>query len=340
MKPDSPRSRTSHMPMEAIMPDSPRKESVSIVTTLYYSAPYLEEFYERCKSAALNLYERYEFIFVNDGSPDDSLAVAMRIHERDPRVKIIDLSRNFGHHKAIMTGLMNVRGDHVFLMDCDLEESPEWLPEFLEEMEVTKADVVYGVQRARKGGLLERLTGYVFYRLFNAMAGIAIPANLITARLMTARYVRALVQHTDHLPFLAGLWQITGFEQAPWTVEKKSKGTSSYTTARKIGIVIDSITSFSVRPLSYIFLMGCFFVFLSCCSIGFVLVRYFFYQITIDGWTSLIISLWLFGGLTLFSIGVIGVYLSRVLMEVKPWPFTIIRRIYSRQDEAVERHGD
>ncbi|MGH9204016.1 MAG: glycosyltransferase, partial [Vicinamibacterales bacterium] len=119
---------------------------LSIVTSMYESAPFLKEFHARCTAAARRLTESYEIIFVNDGSPDDSLRVAIDLHTSDRHVRVIDLSRNFGHHKALMTGLAHARGDLVFLIDCDLEEEPDWLQPFHEALETSGADVIYGVQ--------------------------------------------------------------------------------------------------------------------------------------------------------------------------------------------------
>src|SRR5262247_1354941 len=118
---------------------------LSIVTTLYNSAPYLTEFHERVCAAAVQVSDDFEIVLVNDGSPDNSLAVALELHRKDPRVAIVDLSRNFGHHKAMMTGLAHARGDLVFLLDSDLEEEPELLQKFYDEMSRTGADVVFGV---------------------------------------------------------------------------------------------------------------------------------------------------------------------------------------------------
>ena len=132
---------------------------LSIVTTMYQSAPHLEEFYRRCCVAAEKITQHYEIILVNDGSPDSSLDIAVSLHEGDERVRVIDLSRNYGHHKAMMTGLAHARGKLVFLIDCDLEEDPELLEPFHEELLVSGADVTYGVQDSRGGRLFGRVAG-------------------------------------------------------------------------------------------------------------------------------------------------------------------------------------
>ena len=186
---------------------------LSIVTTLYRSARHLDEFHARVSAAAARVTPDYEIVLVNDGSPDDSLAVALKLLEHDDRVRIIDLARNFGHHKAMMTGLAEARGDLVFLIDSDLEEAPELLTEFAEAIQDGQADVVYGVQDRRRGGLVERLSGWLFFRLFNLLSEQQIPENLVTVRLMTRRYVSALVSHRERKMMIAGLWALTGFNQ-------------------------------------------------------------------------------------------------------------------------------
>ena len=140
---------------------------LSIVSTLYGSAAYINEFYERSLLVARELVgEDFEIIFVNDGSPDNSLEIGLSLMEQDEKIKIIDLSRNFGHHKAMMLGLEHAQGKKIFLIDIDLEEQPEWLVSFNSLMLSEDADVVYGVQASRKGNFFERMSGYFFYRLF------------------------------------------------------------------------------------------------------------------------------------------------------------------------------
>src|SRR5215208_4798631 len=210
--------------------------TLSIVTTLYNSAPYLEEFHRRVCAAAGSVTPDFEIVLVNDGSPDNSLDVAIDLHRKDSRVRVVDLSRNFGHHKAMMTGLAHARGELVFLLDSDLEEDPAWLLTFHDAMRADNADVVYGVQAERKGDWLERSAGRLFFRVFNWMLTHPIPVNVVTARLMTSRYVKALVSHQERELCLAGLWVITGFAQRPIAVQKGSRPTSSYTTRKRISV--------------------------------------------------------------------------------------------------------
>lgn len=309
---------------------------LSIVTTMYYSAPYIQEFYDRISAAAQKITNDYEIIFVNDGSPDDSLNIAVALYEKDSKVRVIDLSRNFGHHKAMMTGLMHAKGGLVFLIDCDLEEEPELLETFYaEHRKNDDVDVVYGVQKARKGGFVEKISGNIFYWMFNLFSSYPVPSNLVTARLMSKRYVDSLVKHKDREVFMAGLWAITGFKQVPLMVTKHDKGNSSYDLRRKISILVNSITSFSNKPLLFIFYLGSIILFISSLAALHLIIRRVFFGVLLAGWPSLMVTIWLLGGLTIFCVGVIGIYLSRVFMETKERPYTIIRQIYERSKSDI-----
>jgi len=308
---------------------------LSIVTTLYHSAPYLPEFYTRIKKEAEKITSDYEIIFVNDGSPDRSLEVALSLYQQDNKVVVIDLSRNFGHHKAIMTGLAHARGELVFSIDCDLEEEPEWLGRFYAQYcEHNDIDVVYGVQEVRKGDFIERVSGDLFYRGFNLLSPHPIPRNLVIARLMSWRYVAALVAHQDREVFLAGLWTITGFKQMPVVVQKRSKDSTTYNLRRKISVLINSITSFSNKPLVFIFYLGCAIIFVSGLAAFYLIVQRIFFGVYLIGWPSLIVSVWLLGGIQIFCLGVIGIYLSKIFTETKQRPYTIIRKMYGYSDEV------
>jgi putative glycosyltransferase len=305
---------------------------LSIVTTLYCSEAYIEEFHRRATSTAESLVgDDYEIIYVNDGSPDGSLNTAISLSESDLHVIVVDLSRNFGHHKAMMTGLAHSRGDKVFLIDSDLEENPEWLLGFSRQMEEDGCDVVYGVQKQRKGGWFERLSGLWFYIIFRWLTRLDLPSNIIVARLMSRRYVNALIKHEEREVFMAGLWLITGFDQHPQTVSKRQSSQTTYTFRKKISMLVNSVTSFSNVPLVGIFLLGCFVLFFSIVYTVYLLIHWLLLATPPSGWTTLITSIWLLGGLTIACIGIIGIYLSKIFLETKRRPYAIVRQIYSQQ---------
>jgi putative glycosyltransferase len=303
-----------------------------VVTTLYQSSPYLEEFHRRVSAQARALVgDSYELVFVNDGSPDDSLALALRLHRDDPQVRVLDLSRNFGHHRAIMTGLASARGALVFLIDCDLEEQPEDLSRFHAELTRTGADVVFGVREKREGAMFERLSGSAFYRVFNLLSPQRVVPDQVIARLMTRRYVEALVAHREREIFLAGLCALAGFAQVALPVQKASKGRTTYTLDRRVAAFVNAVTSFSARPLVYVFYLGCFILMASALAAGALIVRRVFFGLMFPGWPSLIVAVCFFGGLTVFCLGLIGIYLAKVFAEVKERPYTITRAVYEHR---------
>lgn len=308
---------------------------LSIVASMYMSAPYLSEFCNRCRTVAEKVAgDDFEIVLVNDGSPDNSLVTALELRKEDDRIIVIDLSRNFGHHKAMMTGLMHARGERVFLIDCDLEEPPEVLVDWWNRLDSnTDLDVIYGIQHSRKGNLFERISGWAFYRIINSLSKVKLPTNVVVARLMTARYVRALIAHKDQEIYLFGLFAFAGFKQQGVIVSKHDKGVSTYTLLRRISLFLNAITNFSNAPLYIIFYAGISISMFAFVCIVYIIINWLLYSgHGITGWTSLAVSIWAVGGFVLTAIGIIGIYLAKIFTEAKPRPFTIVRQIYRDQD--------
>ncbi|HEV3025519.1 MAG TPA: glycosyltransferase family 2 protein, partial [Pirellulales bacterium] len=313
---------------------------LSIVGSMYQSAPYLREFHRRVCAAAAAVTAEYELVLVNDGSPDDSLAIARELAADDPHVTIVDLSRNFGHHQAASAGLAHSSGDRVFLIDLDLEEQPEWLARFWTALDASGADVIYGVLPRRRGGLVRRWSGGLFYKAFNLLSETAIPENPCTVRLMTRRYVDALLSLRDASLFLAGNFAWTGFEQIALPVETTARaGASTYTLARRLRLFLDAVTSFTSYPLHAVFAVGAA-ISLLAGTFGAVLVgeKLLRPDSTLLGWSSVMASIWLLGGLTIGSVGLIGLYISRIFAETKHRPPYIVREVLrgSRRAAAEE----
>lgn len=304
---------------------------LSIVATMYRSSAHLAEFHRRAALAAREVADDdYEIVLVNDGSPDDSLEVALDLAQRDPHVVVVDLSRNFGHHKAMMTGLEHALGDRIFLIDSDLEEEPEWLVEFSRSMEAEKVDVVYGRQQERKGGWFERWSGELYYTVFNWLTNIDHPRNIVTARLMTRRYVDALLRYRERELVISCLWVSAGFRQSEKVVRKHMASETTYSLSKKISHAVNAITSFSEVPLRLIFYVGMLIFSISLIyAANLVIARLFFSQM-VDGWTSVMVSIWVLGGLIISFVGIIGIYLSKVFSETKQRPYTIVREIHGQ----------
>ena len=304
---------------------------LSVVATLYRSSPTIVDFHRRAVDAARqSADDDYEIVLVNDGSPDTSLEQAVALATRDPHVVVVDLSRNFGHHQAMMTGLAHAHGERVFLIDSDLEEDPAWLASFAMEMAADSCDVVFGVQTDRKGGWFERWSGDVFYTLMRVVSHVDMPRNAVTARLMTRRYVDALLLHEEREFEIGGLWAITGFAQRPCPVVKLGNSPSTYTLRHRLAIVVDAVTSFSAMPLIAVLAVGVG-AFAAASLMTIVFVWRGLFVAPLAGWQWLLASIWIFGSLTLVAVGLVGLYLAKVLSEVKRRPRTIVRAIHGRR---------
>jgi putative glycosyltransferase len=310
---------------------------LSIVTTLYRSADTIDEFYRRSVKAAESLGYDVELILVNDGSPDDGLERALAVQRDDPRVVVVDLARNFGQHKAIMTGLCYACGDRVFLLDSDLEEEPEDLVRFHERFAQGDCDVVYGVQEQRRGNFLQRAPGELFFLLVQALTDQPFPRNIVASRLMTREYVRALIRHRDREFMMTHLMTLTGFRQVPVSIRKLSHSPSSYSARMRVEMAIKFLTTTSTKLLYLILYLGIFIFGLSAAVIIYFVARYLTAGIGVDGFTSQIVSIWFFGGLLTLILGIIGIYIGNILAETKRRPYAIVRHVHRAQSAGKER---
>jgi putative glycosyltransferase len=301
---------------------------ISIVATLYCSEGTVREFVKRCRAAAADLTQSYEIVLVNDGSPDNSLDIAVELAAKYKELRVVDLSRNFGHHRAMLAGLEQAQGEKVFLIDSDLEEAPEWLAEFSARQAETNADIVIGVQKARKGGWFERLSGSFFYKVYGRLIRLDLPRNATTARLMNRAVIDALSAYHEKTVFMHGIVAHAGFRQNLIPVTKSSNGETTYNLRRKLSLALDAITSFSSAPLRYVFYSGLAILGMSFLVTGIAIIGWLFYERAPNGWTSLIISIWMLGGLMLSAIGIVGLYLGRIFDEIKERPRVIIRDIH------------
>ncbi|TPH17055.1 glycosyltransferase family 2 protein [Litorilituus lipolyticus] len=306
---------------------------ISIVSTMYMSEKYLHAFYQRISQSVMKITNEYEIVLVNDGSPDKSLDIALKFFKENDKVKVVDLSRNFGHHKAVMAGLQHAVGEKVFLIDCDLEEAPELIFDFYEEFNKKNGavDSVFGVQELRKGSWIQKVGGGVFYKMFNLFSGVNLEANPLTVRMMSRRYVNAVLLHQETELFMAGILHITGFLQKSITVKKDYKGESAYSFRHRVSLMVKGVTAFSSYPLKFIFYIGIL-MSISAFLLGtFLFMKKVFLNGQIEpGWTSLMVSIWFIGGLLLAGLGTVGIYLNKVYNEVKRRPLYIVRDFYKK----------
>jgi len=307
---------------------------ISLITPLYRSEKYIEELYTRARQTITKITPDYEFIFVNDQSPDNSLAVAKQLADVDPNVTVVDLSRNFGQHKALLTGLAHSTGDYTFVCDSDLEEQPEWIELFYQAMQGKDCDVVYGVQTARKRGFFYRMASRIFYRSLNSLSGFSFPENIVTARLMSRRYVDSLLEFKEREVFLAGIWHMTGFVQLPNPVEKPDSSPTTYSFSRLVYLFVNAVTAFSTRPLTLISIAGVALSVFALLFIAYLLWLKFVMGIDSEGWTSVMAAIMMIGGITLFFNGIMAIYIAKIFVEVKQRPLTTVREVYRKPDDG------
>ena len=305
-------------------------DKISVVTSLYQSAPYIREFYARHLQSLQRLGVSHEFIFVNDGSPDESESIVRELISNGRNITLISLSRNYGQHAGMFAGLAHATGNFVYAADCDLEEPPENIETLYRTIkDEPETDVVYCVIRKRSGDVFRNMCGKLFYVLLDAFSEVKIPHDQAWQRIMTKRYVEALLRYTEVESLPAGLMMLAGFAQKPILIEKSFKGRSSYTPRKRLKLAINSITSFSSKPL---ILVGVFGLLVTACAflilVGTVIRKLMFADFQ-AGWVSLIGSIWCIGGLILSSVGIVGVYLSKIFNQVKNRPLFVVKEIVS-----------
>lgn len=315
--------------------------ALSIVTTLYRSRAFLPEFHAQCLRVLAGLgIEDYELVFVDDGSPDDSAEWVRELCRSSAGVRLVELSRNFGHHQAALAGLAHARGRRVFLIDCDLEVPPVFLRELWSKMDAVDADVVYGYQEARKGGWLERWGGRVFWEAFNRLSDTRVPPSIVTERLMTRRYVEALLALGDRNVFLAGMMYWAGFVQIGVAVEKRRRdGSSSYTFGKRLALLAHAVTSFSAKPLYASLWIGAVAMVCSLLNAGYVVLRKLLDPAsTLLGFPTMVALLTAFFGVMMLGLGVIGVYVARIFVQGQQRPLFIVKHI--EQSPGPNDHVD
>ncbi len=314
-------------PLSALPTPQP---ALSIVSTMYRSRAFLEVFLAGCVESLAEIgINNYEIVLVNDGSPDDSIAYAKSRQADLPGLVVIDLSRNFGHHHAMQAGMRQASGALIFLIDCDLEVQPSVLVPFFERLRDTGADVVFGYQEVRKGSWFEQLSGGIFWKGFNLLSETKIPENILTERLMTRRFVEALLSLGDRNVFLGGMMSWTGFVQIGMPVLKKQRtGQSTYTLMKRVNLMVNAVSSFSSRPLTWLFNAGVLITALSFLYVAYLLARKVVFGDTLLGFTSLMAMMALSLGISTTALGLVGIYLGKVFNQVQNRPTYIIKDIH------------
>jgi len=298
----------------------------SIILPVYNEQENLQQLYERI-SKAMGKLKSYELIFVNDGSTDKTREQLEALNKKDSMVKIVHFSRNFGHQTAVSAGLKYCTGELVAILDADLQDPPEVLPDFFKKLE-SGYDTVYAVRKNRKEGLWKRFAYSFYYRLLKTIANIDIPLDSGDFCVMNRRMVDAINSLPERNRFVRGLRSWVGFKQIGMSYDRDARqaGVSKYTMSKMFKLATDGIFSLSYMPLQMITWLGFFGIFLSVIGTLWAGYQRFFtsnYN-SVPGFATTVILIMFIGGLQLFSLGVVGEYMRRMYDEIKARPQYII----------------
>ncbi len=312
-------------------------KKISLIIPMYYEEKVVNECYKRVKESLENLKEYcYEIIFVNDGSKDKTMELLEDIAQKDKNVKIISFSRNFGHQAAVTAGLKYTTGDAVIIMDADLQDPPELIPDMLKLWE-SGNEVVYAKRKKRKGESIFKLTtAKLFYKTLNVLSDVEIPKDTGDFRLVDKKVVDTINNMPEHNKFLRGLFSWVGYKQIPFEYERKERyaGKTKYPLRKMLKLASDGIISFSTKPLKLVGLLGMISIVISIIVLIYALLSYAFKLNNLSaGWTSIMVAITFFAGVQLLSIWIMSEYIARIYDESKQRPqFIVDKKININKD--------
>lgn len=309
----------------------------SIVIPIYNEQETLPEIYRRLKTVIDTLDAPSEIIFIDDGSNDQSSMIVNEIHKTDSRIKLIQFSRNFGHQVAISAGIDFASGDVVILMDGDLQDPPEVIPNFIQKWR-EGYDVVFAIRTKRKENVFKRAAYFIFYRLLRKLSYLDIPLDAGDFCLMDQNIVKALKSLPERHRFVRGLRTWVGFKQVGLSYERDQRfaGQPKYTLAKLFGLAYDGLFAFSTTPLKLAITIGFIFTIISLVGGMTIIYRKLVHDFNLIGWASLIVTITFLGGLILLILGIIGEYIGRIYDEVKHRPLYIIKNRIGFSNLEVE----
>ena len=309
---------------------------LSIVVPAYNEQEVLPSFHERLAAALSGLAYETEVIYVNDGSTDNTLALLNQLHDEDERVAIVDLSRNFGKEIALTAGLHKSEGDAVVVIDADLQDPPELIPQLVKEWE-NGFDVVYAKRSQRKGDAwFKKATASSFYRIIQRLGKVKIPEDTGDFRLLSRRAVAALNTLNEHHRFMKGLFTWIGYKQKAVLYDRDSRqaGQTKWNYWKLWNFALDGITSFTTAPLKFATYIGFLAALFAFFYGGFMLIRTLLFGNPVPGYPSLIVVVLFLGGLQLMAIGVVGEYVGRIFNETKQRPLYFVEDYKPRRRDA------
>jgi glycosyltransferase involved in cell wall biosynthesis len=308
---------------------------ISVVTPVYKAERILPELYRRLKETLEGITKDFEIIMVNDHSPQCDWEVILGLVREDPRVKGLDLSRNFGQHYAITAGLDYAEGDWVVVMDCDLQDQPEEIPRLFAKA-LEGYDVVFGRRYERKDSLVKKVTSMAYYRVYEYLIDEKIDGSIANYSIISRKVVEGLrsLREQNRSYGLSVKW--LGFRSAAIDIEHahRYEGSSAYTFRRMMRLAIDSIVSRSNKPLKLSIRMGFVISLVSLVFIIYLVARYFATGVGVEGWTSVMVSIWLISGLMFMNMGILGLYIGKTFDEAKGRPLYVVQDAVGLGDGA------
>jgi dolichol-phosphate mannosyltransferase len=315
--------------------------ALSVVIPCYNEKAVIHELHRRVTAVCRDVVDdSYELILVNDGSRDCTWALLQMLARSDDRVVAMDLSRNHGHQLALSAGLSIARGERIFVMDADLQDPPDALPEMMRLMD-EGADVVYGQRTERDGETwFKKHTASLFYRVLLKLTDVPIPPDTGDFRLISRQVLDALLAMPEHQRFLRGMIAWLGFRQVPYKYSRNQRfaGETKYPFRKMLAFAVDAITGFSIVPLRVSLYLACILIASAMMLSAYVLYSWWFTGI-VRGWTSIFLGMLLFSSVQLFSLAVIGEYLGRIYMQTKRRPLFVIREIFTISSEGEQHQG-
>lgn len=314
-----------------------QEEFHSIVVPMYNEALVAEDFYTRV-TKALEVLPGYEIIIVDDGSSDDTFRIASGFAERDDRVRVVRLARNFGHQTAITAGIDLSAGDTVTVIDADLQDPPELIPEMIEKWR-QGADLVFAIRESREvDSGFKRLTARVYYRVLRRLTQVDIPADAGDFRVMSRKVAEGLKSMRERSRYIRGLvgWMGLTRDYVTYRRDPRDAGDTKYSVSKMMKLAADGIVSFSTKPLQLAIIMGFLSAGLSLVYGVFVILQKLFTSLPIEGWSSLMVAMLFFGGVQLITLGIVGEYVGRIYDEVRGRPLYLVSEVRGFS-EATQR---
>jgi dolichol-phosphate mannosyltransferase len=303
---------------------------VSVAVPVLNEAECLPVFHERLRAALRGLPCQFEFLFVNDGSEDESQEILERLHREDPRVRVISLSRNFGHQSALLAGIEHARGQAIVMLDADLQHPPECIPALLDQWQKGYQIVNTRRREASHTPWLKRKASRLFYRLFSFLSGVQLEPGMADFRLVDQQVAEQIRRMPEGLTFLRGIFPWLGFRQAVVTYDPAPRlaGQTKYSLGRMLRFAVAGITSFSVVPLRLGLGLGLVTTMGAVIYAVYAVLAKILTGQTVPGWTSVVALLSLFFGVQFILLGILGEYIGSIFQEVKRRPrYVISRRI-------------